>query len=125
MLESIGDTKIEAINWVQDNCELLRYIAEEVVADAFKKGKMFISEDGIFLSNSEEEFKKNAKHVAHHISQKYDKIHYRRKRVVHKLHDTTINHKLNNVSTNSSNDAASMADLMDNSDIEDNDNEIS
>lgn len=62
MLESIGSDRIDAINWVQDNLGLLRHIAENIVDSSIREGKIIVTENGVFLTeDEEEEFKNNTK----------------------------------------------------------------
>ena len=101
MIYSIGDNKIEAINWVQDQYLLDRLLAEDIVTDAIKSGMILLSEDGVFVDDEKELHKHaSSKKISNRI--KYGKSRLRVK----------IRNKLNNISTNSSNDPASMADLM-------------
>lgn len=99
MLKSIGYDRFAAINWVQDEFSLNRILAEEIVTEAFISGKMFLSEDGVFVDH-EDELKKQI------IS----------KKVIHRLRysgkNTSKIRMHTNISTNSSNDAASMAARM-------------
>ena len=78
MIDSIGDTKSDAVNWMQDRYGLLRHVAEQVVADAIQNGKIIISENGVFVEDEDEdEFKNSVKKSTSNAMQKHNRIRFR------------------------------------------------
>jgi hypothetical protein len=62
MLESIGQDRTDAINWVQDELGYMRHIAENIVDSSIREGKIIVTENGVFLTeDEEEEFKNNTR----------------------------------------------------------------
>lgn len=112
MLESLGDDRYDAINWVQDQFGLLRPIAEEVVISSIKNGKMLVTENGVFLTETADEFEGTVKKTAHTISKKYARTHFR---------NHNKGKKLFNKSTDSNNSAVNAANDMLNNSIDDGD----
>jgi hypothetical protein len=76
-MESIGIDMFDAINWLQDEYGYIRHVAEKIIVESIKTGKIIISENGVYLTESDEEFEENSKGLAHNISRKYSRTQFR------------------------------------------------